>query len=71
MLVVSQSGRERSARELEIFAASELAQILSRRELIVHVEMPLLWAKSSDECIEGIIDLAALGSGEWPLRSPL
>ena len=27
---------------------------------IVHAEMPLLWAKNADECIEGIVDLAAL-----------
>ena len=44
-----------------------IAQWLTRPEVTVHVEMPFLWAMTSNQCIEGIIDLGAFDpvSGTW------
>ncbi|MBV9008624.1 MAG: UvrD-helicase domain-containing protein [Verrucomicrobia bacterium] len=57
----------RSAREWNLFHESNLAQQIAAAGSIIHAEMPLLWAKTRDECVEGVIDLAVLNpaAGEW------
>jgi ATP-dependent exoDNAse (exonuclease V) beta subunit len=49
---------DRGAREGEALFASPLAQRLSGPALVRHREMPILWRRSADDCVEGIVDLA-------------
>ena len=54
---------ERSRREWTLLRAqltngSALARLLTAPDTLAHAEMPLLWAMSEQECLDGIIDLA-------------
>ena len=49
---------ERAKHEWKLFLESDLAKKLSNKNLIIHVEMPVLFKKSDELCVEGIIDLA-------------
>jgi ATP-dependent exoDNAse (exonuclease V) beta subunit len=63
--LMSSPDKTRSAREWELLDASDFARRIFTGKSIVHSEMPILWRKSSDECVEGVIDLAILVSDEW------
>ena len=49
---------ERSRREWELFLVSRLAAFLAQPNLLVQPEVPFLWAENSEQCLEGVIDLA-------------
>jgi len=54
---------ERSRREWALLRAqltkgSALGRLLTAPGIVAHAEMPLLWAMSERECLDGIIDLA-------------
>lgn len=50
---------ERGQREGELLFHSELARRLAEPGLVLHREMPILWRRSEQLCVEGVIDLAA------------
>ncbi|MDB6172963.1 MAG: hypothetical protein JWL59_2274 [Chthoniobacteraceae bacterium] len=67
-MVVDSPDPERSQTEWillrkQMAGETELAKWITRPDLIVHVEMPFLWAMSEGECLEGIIDLAVFDPG--------
>jgi ATP-dependent helicase/nuclease subunit A len=49
----------RGEREGHALFASDTAQRLAKPGLVLHREMPILWRRSAQECVEGIMDLAA------------
>ena len=58
---------ERGVREWALFIESDLARLLSNPAVIVHTEMPFLWKKNANRCVEGMMDLAACdtASKKW------
>lgn len=60
---------ERARREWALLLASDIAGRLALDRLVVHTEMPFLVPGKEDQCVEGLIDLAALdpGARHWLL----
>lgn len=60
---------ERARREWALLLASDIAGRLAFARLVVHVEMPFLVPGKEDQCVEGLMDLAALdpGARHWLL----
>jgi len=55
---------ERGRREWKLFLNSQLADRLQRPGLTFRSEMPFLWRKNPNECVEGLIDLAVYDPDE-------
>ena len=55
---------ERVAREWELFVASSLAAWLREPGRVIHRELPFLWLKDAQTCLEGVMDLAVYTPGE-------
>ncbi|MCS6771656.1 MAG: UvrD-helicase domain-containing protein [Kiritimatiellae bacterium] len=51
---------ERGRREIDQLLTSEFFQRLNKTSRVFHREMPILWKRSEEEIIEGVIDLAVL-----------
>jgi ATP-dependent helicase/nuclease subunit A len=61
------SRREWTLLREQLTSGSDLARLLTAPGVIVHAEMPFLWAMNERECLEGIIDLALFdpAAGSW------
>ena len=51
----------------QLTGGSDIARLLTAPGIVVHAEMPFLWAMNERECLEGIIDLAVFdpAAGSW------
>ena len=59
---------ERAVREWDLFRKSTLAKWLAEPGRLIQVEIPFLWQKSGQPCLEGVIDLAVYGASESTWR---
>ena len=55
---------ERALKEWNLFCDSTLAKWLAEPGRLVQVEVPFLWRKSGQPCLEGVIDLAVYSERE-------
>jgi ATP-dependent exoDNAse (exonuclease V) beta subunit len=61
------SRREWTLLRGHLTSGSEVGQLLTKPEAVIHAEMPFLWAMSERECLDGIVDLAVFDptAGSW------
>lgn len=59
---------ERAMREWELFCDSTLVRWLAEPGRLIQVEIPFLWGKMDQTCVEGVIDLAVYTSSELAWR---
>ena len=55
---------ERAAREWELFCRSKLASWLAQPGRLIQIELPFLWRKTDQPCVEGVMDLAVYTNSE-------